>query len=276
MNKFEQLIEYVINDDEQKARALFHDIVVEKSREIYENIMAEEELAEADHEEKIEEGEESLEEDELEEAADHEAMEEGAMMMDASDQMIDEIEVEETDDMSMEAEDDEGSGAAATKDDIKDLADKLDELMADFEAMMGGDMGDDDMGDGDDFEMDAGGDAIEVDDTEEMLPKDDEMMEAVSLKAAPKPVTSEEGSVNKKSTVAANAGAKGPIGSSVKPVHTTGAEAKGRPAPTTKDLIGKVGNSPAQGTQKPTPATKPHTAQATGVNTKSVVPSSHN
>jgi hypothetical protein len=178
--------------------------------------------------------------------------------------------------MSMEAEDDEGSGAAATKDDIKDLANKLDELMADFEAMMGGDMGDDDMGDGDDFEMDAGGDAIEVDDTEEMLPKDDEMMEAVSLKAAPKPVTSEEGSVNKKSTVAANAGAKGPIGSSVKPVHTTGAEAKGRPAPTTKDLIGKVGNSPAQGTQKPTPATKPHTAQATGVNTKSVVPSSHN
>lgn len=278
MNKFEQLIEYVINDDEQKARALFHDIVVEKSREIYENIMAEEELAEADHEE-IEEGmEEELEEgteEELEEAA-HEEMEEGAMMMDASDQMIDEIEVEETDDISMEAEDDEGSGAAATKDDIKDLADKLDELMADFEAMMGGDMGDDDMGDGDDFEMDAGGDAIEVDDTEEMLPKDDEMMEAVSLKAAPKPVTSEEGSVNKKSTVAANAGAKGPIGSSVKPVHTTGAEAKGRPAPTTKDLIGKVGNSPAQGTQKPTPATKPHTAQATGVNTKSVVPSSHN
>jgi hypothetical protein len=108
------------------------------------------------------------------------------------------------------------------------------------------------------------------------LDEDDEMMEAVSLKAAPKPVTSEEGSVNKKSTVAANAGAKGPIGNAVKPVHTTGAEAKGRPAPTTKDLIGKVGNSPAQGTQKPSPATKPHTAQATGVNTKSVVPSSHN
>ena len=273
MNKFEQLIEYVINDDEQKARALFHDIVVEKSREIYENIMSEEELAEADHEE-IEEGKEE-EEEEIEEAVSHEEMEEDAMMMDASDQMIDEIEVEETDDISMEGEGEEGSAEPATKDDIMNLADKLDELMADFEAMMDGDAGDD-MGDGDDFEMDAGGDAIEVDDTEEMLPKDDEMMEAVSLKAAPKPVTSEEGSVNKKSTVAANAGAKGPIGNAVKPVHTTGAEAKGRPAPTTKDLIGKVGNSPAQGTQKPAPATKPHTAQATGVNTKSVVPSSHN
>ena len=42
MNRFEQLIEYVINDEEAKARELFHDIVVEKSRQIYENIMAEE------------------------------------------------------------------------------------------------------------------------------------------------------------------------------------------------------------------------------------------
>ena len=39
MNKFEQLIEYVINDDEAKARELFHDIVVEKSRAIYEEMM---------------------------------------------------------------------------------------------------------------------------------------------------------------------------------------------------------------------------------------------
>ena len=51
MNRFEQLIEYVINDEEQKARELFHDIVVAKSREIYESMMAEEaeeELDEAD------------------------------------------------------------------------------------------------------------------------------------------------------------------------------------------------------------------------------------
>ena len=33
-SKFEQLIEYVINDEEAKAKELFHDIVVEKSREI--------------------------------------------------------------------------------------------------------------------------------------------------------------------------------------------------------------------------------------------------
>ena len=51
MNKFEQLIEYVINDEDQKARELFHDIVVAKSREIYENLMqeeAEEDLDEAE------------------------------------------------------------------------------------------------------------------------------------------------------------------------------------------------------------------------------------
>jgi len=41
-DKFEQLIEYVINDDEQKARELFHQIVVEKSRTIYESLMEEE------------------------------------------------------------------------------------------------------------------------------------------------------------------------------------------------------------------------------------------
>ena len=35
MNRFEQLIEYVINDEEQKSSELLHDIVVEKSRQIY-------------------------------------------------------------------------------------------------------------------------------------------------------------------------------------------------------------------------------------------------
>jgi hypothetical protein len=47
-SKFEQLIEYVINDEEAKAKELFHDIVVEKSREIYENLMNEESDAEED------------------------------------------------------------------------------------------------------------------------------------------------------------------------------------------------------------------------------------
>ena len=46
MNKFEKLIEFIINDEDQKARELFHEIVVEKSRDIYESIMDEESVDE--------------------------------------------------------------------------------------------------------------------------------------------------------------------------------------------------------------------------------------
>jgi hypothetical protein len=272
MNRFEQLIEYVINDEEAKARELFHDIVVEKSRQIYENIMAEEA------------------QEELEEAAD-EDIEEGMMGGDAADDLIDDVEMEEESDMNMEAEGDEemdmsmdddgeeaefsmgseegmGSEEPATKDDIMNLEDKLDQLMAEFEDLMGGD----DMGDGDGFGPDEGGDAIEMDDTDEMEPG---MMEAVSLKAAPKPVTSEEGGVNKKSTYAANSGQ---AGMASRPVHTGAAEGGHHDTSAysnnTKDLIGKVGNTPAQGTQKPSAAPKPKMgAGSEGQNNKSPLPS---
>jgi hypothetical protein len=83
-------------------------------------------------------------------------------------------------------------------------------------------------------------------------------------------VTSEPAGTNTRSINDNNSGSKGPIGGAVKPVHMTGTEAQGRPAPTAKDLIGKVGNSPSQGTQDPKPATKPHLSQASGVNTKSI------
>ena len=46
MNKYEKLIEHIINDEEGKARALFHEIVVEKSRDIYESLMDEDQFAE--------------------------------------------------------------------------------------------------------------------------------------------------------------------------------------------------------------------------------------
>lgn len=42
MNKYEKLIEYIINDETEKARSLFHTIVVEKSRDIYESLVDEE------------------------------------------------------------------------------------------------------------------------------------------------------------------------------------------------------------------------------------------
>ena len=264
MNRFEQLIEYVINDEEHKAQELFHDIIVEKSRQIYENMMAEEQ------EEEIEEG--MMDEVEMEEESDMNMEAKGddegddEMGGDAADEFVGDVEVDK-DDMG----DDMGGDEPATKDDIMNVEDKLDQLMAEFEAMMGG-------GDGDGFGPDAGGDAIEMDDTSRMMGDEDNgmgMMEAVTLKAAPKPVTSEEGGVNKRSTVAANAGAKGPIGNSVKPVHAGGEMGGHHDTPayrnTTKDMIGRVGNTPSQSTQNLKPANKPHLGQASGVNTKSPV-----
>ena len=297
MNKFEQLIEYVINDEEAKARELFHEIVVEKSRQIYEDIMAEEEVIDEesahDEDEKAEKAGRKVTKDieyddrrdrkeKVDEAEDEDIDE--AMGGDAAKDLIDDVEMEEESDMNMEAEDDEEvdmdvdvsddddhhsdvGGEEDLEDRVMDLEDKLDELMAEFEELMNGD--------GDDFDADAGGDAIEMDDTEEMMPEMGmtppmPMEEAVSLKAAPKPVTSEEGFVNKKSTVAVNSGARGAMAD---PVKMTGDTAQGRPAPTTKDLITDFQNKAGAGMKDQKPATKPHLAQATGVNTKSPLPS---
>ena len=273
MNRFEQLIEYVINDEEQKARELFHDIVVEKSRAIYENLMAEEELDEAAEEELDEAEEDDLDEgnmmDEVEtdenSGMSMEGEDDDDMGGDAQDEFVSDVEVDDTEDSFGG---DEGGSEPATKDDIMNLEDKLDELMAEFEAAMGGDeMG---MGDGDGFGPDEGGDAIEMDDTGEMEPG---MMEAISLKAAPKPVTSEEGNTNKKSTVAANSGARGAM---ARPVHTGASEggkhdAAGAYSNQVKDQPGYQGNGHYG---KPGPAPKPKMgANSEGQNNTSPLPS---
>ena len=79
-SKFEQLIEYVINDEEAKAKELFHDIVVEKSREIYENLMQEEDQEDLEESDELDEG-----------------LEDGHQQLggDAAEQFMDEVETEE-------------------------------------------------------------------------------------------------------------------------------------------------------------------------------------
>jgi hypothetical protein len=42
MNKFEKLIELIVNEDNKQAQKLFHEIVVEKSRTIYESLLEDE------------------------------------------------------------------------------------------------------------------------------------------------------------------------------------------------------------------------------------------
>ena len=277
-SKFEQLIEYVINDEEAKAKELFHDIVVEKSREIYENLM-DEDAAELEEAEELDEESTHDEDDKAEKAGekvtkDIEYDDKKDKKMDESmDEMmhdqdpIDAVEAEETG-MDMA----EGEGEEDLEDRVVDLEDKLDELMAEFEALMG-DNGDDAVGD----EM--GGDDLEMDDTEtaEFSNGDEEeseeevemgMMEAINLAKAPAPVTTEPAGTNTKGPIASNSGAKGAM---AHPVKMTGDTAQGRPAPKAGELIGKVQNS-VGGDKKLTPATKPHLAQATGVNTKTPFP----
>jgi len=283
-SKFEQLIEYVINDEEAKAKELFHDIVVEKSREIYENLMdEEEELDEAEstdtEDEKAEKAGKKVTKDlEYDDAKDRkermdeeedeemdESMDETMMGGDAADDLIDDVEAEE---QGMEMS--EADGEEGLEDRVVDLEDKLDELMAEFEALMGGDEGEEEVSDTEiDLDAGEGGDALEMDDTEEFTDEQPGMMEeAVNLQAAPKPVTSEESGTNTKSVNANNSGA---VGAMAQPVKMTGDTAHGRPAPTTKELIGKVQNS-VGGKKTMSPAPKPVTSQATGVNTKTPFP----
>jgi hypothetical protein len=277
-SKFEQLIEYVINDEEAKAKELFHDIVVEKSREIYENLMDEsEELDEEsthDEDEKAEkagrEVAKDIEYDDKKDRMDEEEELDEMMGGDASDDLIDDVEAEET---GMEMSEEEGDeGEEGLEDRVVDLEDKLDELMAEFESLMGND-GDDSVGDemgGDDLEMDDtetaefGDDGEEESDSEEL---EMGMMEAVSL-AKVAPAKMGDDGANTKSVVPQNSGAKGAVAN---PVKMTGDTAEGRPAPKTGELIGKVQNS-VGGDKKMSAAPKPVTAQASGVNTKTPFP----
>jgi hypothetical protein len=121
-NKFEQLIEYIINEETEKANELFHNLVVEKSRDIYNELVAEE-----------------MQDD----------MEEGDQEMDATDDMMGDIsadeegmdqedgeESEEDGDMGMDMGDDDMGSEEGLEDRVVDLEDALDDLKAEFEKLM--------------------------------------------------------------------------------------------------------------------------------------------
>ena len=273
-NQFEQLIEYVINDEDAKAKELFHQIVVSKSRQIYENLMQEDN---AMGEEPVEVDTDVSESDDMEEG-----MEEG-MGGSQSGAMIDDVEAEESgmheaedDDVEFDDEaeadgedltkdmehdhDEMGDDEAASKSDVMDLSDKLDELMAQFEDMMGG------------SDMD-GGDGMSDEEVDFDEFETEGMMENISLKQVhPKVTTHEEGD-GKAGPVAFNAGQAGMEGRPVKAgANEGGHHDSAAYKNSTKDLIGKVGNTPAQAKQDLKPATKPHLGQATGVNTRTPFP----
>ena len=168
------MLECLVNEDKVKAEELFHNIVVEKSREIYENLL-----------------EDDLDDEEVDETSDEEVDEASKDDDLEEDFNLDEFEVEGEDDMDMDAGDpaddmmsdiadmgdEEGEGGDEPEGDVEervgDLEDALDELKAEFEDMMAGEEGGDDE---DDAEMPADDDMdMDSDDEED---GDEEMPEA--------------------------------------------------------------------------------------------------
>lgn len=195
-NKFEKLLDLLVNEEMDQANELFHEIVVEKSREIYENLIAEE-VEDEDMEEARDEEDESVEEasedDEQDESVEESYMDqedesvyevggEGDEMppQDASDNMLGDVEADMGGDMDGMGDD----GEPATKGDLEDLKMDLDqdfaEIKAAFQQMIDGGAAGDEMGD-DEFEVDSDSDDEfdmdsddEADDSEDDAAADDE------------------------------------------------------------------------------------------------------
>jgi hypothetical protein len=166
--KFEQLLDYLVNEESDKADELFHSIVVEKSREIYENLISEEEKEKEDEkevketseeeDESVEEASDDEEDESVEESAESEEDETVESMFSEEGEeepesefpvqdKTDDFEDEVTDHNATDADEfggdemdagDEDPSAPADKGDIQELESALDELKAEFEALMKG------------------------------------------------------------------------------------------------------------------------------------------
>ena len=135
MNKYEQLIEHIINDETDKARELFHNIVVEKSRDIYESLVDESDFAEEvggnpvkSFRDEVELDEQGITEEENEFDGEEETDEFGG-------------DDEESDFDNGGEFDGEEQGEADMEDRVVDLESALDELKAEFDALMAGEEG---------------------------------------------------------------------------------------------------------------------------------------
>jgi len=185
MNKYEQLIEYIINEDEDKAKALFHDIVVDKSRDIYESLMDEETVDETIGGNEVEDLVDEIQADETDGIPEGEEEE-----MDAEEEM-----------MGGDDEEDHHAdvgGDEALEDKVMDLEKELDELKAEFDALMSDEMEtpgmDADMeADADEMKTDAEelemyeGDKKEEEDAEEVAEDEEVVEDAEEVAESTKP-----------------------------------------------------------------------------------------
>ena len=177
------MLELLVNEDKAAAEELFHEIVVEKSRDIYESLLEDE----AEVDEATDEEVEEATDEEVEEAADEDLDEDDSEEVEENFD-LDTFEVEADDDMGgdpaddmmtdlgMDDEGEEGEeGEGDVEDRVEDLEDALDDLKAEFEKMMAGD----DEGDDDEAEEEPEeGYAFEATDEEVDESADEEVEEA--------------------------------------------------------------------------------------------------
>jgi hypothetical protein len=257
--KFEQLIDLIINEQDDKARELFHEIVVEKSREIYENIMDEEMMGDMEESEMVGEVGDLMDEISAEESGDVVEAEE-----DDADINFDDDAEEAGDELTHgleKAHDEEPK----TVDDVKD---KFEELLADFERILSGD----EEGVESEEEEEVVGVSEEADSMEE------DVMEAVQLQKVS--VTHGDNGAQTKSPGLQNSGQ---AGMDSKPVKFSGQSESVPTGPKgpSNEYSKKEGDLPGAGKFKNVPggkakvdlsaAPKPVTSQASGVNNKSPV-----
>jgi hypothetical protein len=146
----QQMLEHLVNDDQTKAEELFHEYVVQQSREIYESLI-DSEIAE--EEEKDKDDEEVDEASHKEENEDEEKVDEEFedIAIEGDDEDPDMMGGDPTDDLEGDLEmGDDDMEEKSEEELFQDLDSIVDELQAKFDELKGGDdmggMSDDDMG----------------------------------------------------------------------------------------------------------------------------------
>ena len=292
-NKFEEMLERLINEDKTGAEELFHEIVVEKSRDIYEGLL-ENDLEEVADEEVDEATDEEVDEsdEEVDEATEEEVDESDEEVDENFD--LDEFEVEADDDMGGDPADDmmgdiedavdgddegEDEGEEGDMEDrVEDLEDALDDLKAEFEKMMAGDEGgeddaEDDMEAGDEEEApeeealnfgeaeEETDEAVEVEETKEPKSDIDIMKEYVEK------VTHKQGEDNKAKSPVAGANDMGGDASNL----VQGGEESGRSADSAKEEDAGNVNKPGGKASKSMKAAPKGSEKGAADNSKSVI-----
>lgn len=193
-SKLEQVLEFLLAEDNERAEELLHEYVVETARQEYERILDEDEVEAKDEDEADLDESEETEEEAVEETIDQ-ADPENDFITDVE-ETDDEIESDEVGEMELDGEGEEGEGEEEELEDkVDELESELEDLRAEFEKLLSGDDSGDEEIEGDmepemGMEPEMEEESVEYDLDEEVEEDDDEVVEeATKLQdavAAPK------------------------------------------------------------------------------------------